>query len=318
LVAKETPAGAQAKVDAHKDLATGVHGAGASTLETTAGSQGKVDSHKDLSTGVHGVGAGTIAKVADIAQDSNLSSNAQDAISKRHTQNSDTDLDSTFEATFEKVANKASANGYAPLDASSKVPTVNLGGAGADSGKYLRGDQTWQTPPGGGGVTPVATYCWTTGSIALMSAGLKIFDLFNASGSGKVVRIFKVVAYQRNTAGVTGVSITLEGWRTTDVGTGGSTITAGKMDTSDADMSANITCRSLPTGGATATGNPIVVGAIYTEEGANNQPAITLYENPGTGAGTRLTLREGEGITIVTGPLGMAGRIAIHVTAEVS
>ena len=43
LDAKETPAGAQTKVDAHKDLTTGVHGAGASTLETVAGSQAKVD-----------------------------------------------------------------------------------------------------------------------------------------------------------------------------------------------------------------------------------------------------------------------------------
>jgi hypothetical protein len=31
------------------------------------------------------------------------------------------------------------------------VPTANLGGAGADSTKYLRGDQTWVAPPGGTG-----------------------------------------------------------------------------------------------------------------------------------------------------------------------
>lgn len=45
--------------------------------------------HKDQSSGVHGVGAGTIAKVSDIAVDSNLSSAAQDSISKKHTQNTD-------------------------------------------------------------------------------------------------------------------------------------------------------------------------------------------------------------------------------------
>ena len=32
-----------------------------------------------------------------------------------------------------------------------KVPTVELGGAGADSTKFLRGDQTWAIPAGGGG-----------------------------------------------------------------------------------------------------------------------------------------------------------------------
>jgi hypothetical protein len=39
---------------------------------------------------------------------------------------------------------------FAPL-VSGKVPTVNLGGAGADATKYLRGDQSWQVPAGGSG-----------------------------------------------------------------------------------------------------------------------------------------------------------------------
>ena len=50
----------------------------------------------------------------------------------------------------ESTVNKNTANGYAPLDSNSKVPTVNLGGNGADNTKYLRGDQTWQTPASGG------------------------------------------------------------------------------------------------------------------------------------------------------------------------
>jgi hypothetical protein len=48
--------------------------------------------HKDITTGVHGVGAGTVAKVGDIAVDSNLSAAAQDAIAKKHTQGTDTAL----------------------------------------------------------------------------------------------------------------------------------------------------------------------------------------------------------------------------------
>ncbi len=52
---------------------------------------------------------------------------------------------------LEKTANKGSANGYAGLDGNTKVPTVQLGGAGADNTKYLRGDQTWAVPSGGGG-----------------------------------------------------------------------------------------------------------------------------------------------------------------------
>jgi len=67
-------------------------------FETPTGSQYKVDAHKDLTTGIHGVGSGIIAA----------------------------------------------------LDTDQKIPTVNLGGPGADNTKYLRGDQTWQTPAGTG------------------------------------------------------------------------------------------------------------------------------------------------------------------------
>lgn len=56
---------------------------------------------------------------------------------------------------YQKESERAAANGYAPLDAASKVPTANLGGAGADNTKYLRGDQTWQTPAGGSEAFPV-------------------------------------------------------------------------------------------------------------------------------------------------------------------
>lgn len=52
--------------------------------------------------------------------------------------------------TLETQANKGAISGYAGLDAGSKVPTVNLGGSGASASTYLRGDQTWVTPPGGG------------------------------------------------------------------------------------------------------------------------------------------------------------------------
>jgi len=118
--------------------------------ETPSGAQAKVDAHKDLTTGIHGVGTGTVAKVIDIATDANLSAGAQDAVSKKHAQNSDTDLDSTFEATFEKVANKGVASGYASLDSGTKVPVAQLGAGTPTGAKYLRDDRSWETPPGGG------------------------------------------------------------------------------------------------------------------------------------------------------------------------
>lgn len=52
---------------------------------------------------------------------------------------------------YQKESEKGTASGYASLDAGTKIPTVELGGAGADNTKFLRGDQTWQVPAGGAG-----------------------------------------------------------------------------------------------------------------------------------------------------------------------
>ena len=58
----------------------------------------------------------------------------------------------TSSKVVQEPASKGAASGIAPLDAASKVPTANLGGAGASASNYLRGDQTWATPAGGGGM----------------------------------------------------------------------------------------------------------------------------------------------------------------------
>lgn len=51
----------------------------------------------------------------------------------------------------QQASQKGQANGYAALDGTTKVPTTQLGGAGADNTKFLRGDQTWTTPSVGAG-----------------------------------------------------------------------------------------------------------------------------------------------------------------------
>ena len=56
---------------------------------------------------------------------------------------------------YQKESEKGAVSGYAGLDVNSKVPTAQLGGVGADSTKFLRGDQTWQVPSGGSLPTPI-------------------------------------------------------------------------------------------------------------------------------------------------------------------
>jgi len=61
-------------------------------LDWVADIAAAIAAHSGLTTGVHGVGADTVAAVGDIAVDANLSVAAQDAITKRHTQGTDTAL----------------------------------------------------------------------------------------------------------------------------------------------------------------------------------------------------------------------------------
>jgi hypothetical protein len=59
-----------------------------------------------------------------------------------------TNITSAWKTTVDNFVNsKGQASGIAPLDSASKVPTINLGGSGATSSLYLRGDQSWATPP---------------------------------------------------------------------------------------------------------------------------------------------------------------------------
>lgn len=76
------------------------------------------------------------------------------------------------------------------------------------------------------------------------------WDMFNAA-TGVVVRVRSIRQIPNITTAVTGVVFDWKLARTTAVGTGGSAQTAWLADSSAAALSASITCRSKPTGGAT-------------------------------------------------------------------
>ncbi|MBI2476298.1 MAG: hypothetical protein HYV67_03580 [Candidatus Taylorbacteria bacterium] len=179
----------------------------------------------------------------------------------------------------------------------------------------------------GGSPTPEATYTmFSTGRV--MATDGVIMDLFNAAGSGQVIRILEVVAFQRTTA-VTGIRAPVEIRKTSAVGTGGTAISAGKFDSTDTNLSANITARTAPTGGATLTGGFLGGSRILTEEahlgtGAAGsfpwfQSEVPLYVNRGNTSAERIVLREGQGIAckwgIVVGTA--AGLVACGITFQI-
>jgi hypothetical protein len=74
-------------------------------------------------------------------------------------------------------------------------------------------------------------------------------DLFNAAGSGKVLRLVGLYILPALSA-VVGVGLTWELLRTSAPGTGGSAVTPRPLDTGSDALPSQITARQKPTGGA--------------------------------------------------------------------
>lgn len=153
------------------------------------------------------------------------------------------------------------------------------------------------------------------------------FDLFNASGSGKIMRILSVRAIKDGSVAVTGtLAVKLYLTRTTAVGTGGTAHTENnttitgvsitEIDTSNAALPAQVTARTRPTGGATA-GAVIATRSIFTEETNGASYEMQEFLNPNTPyAHQPLTVREGEGIRVVQGAVASVGNLDFEVTFE--
>jgi len=157
----------------------------------------------------------------------------------------------------------------------------------------------------------------------------KVFlDLFNATGSGGTLRILSAYCFVDNDTAVTGtLGVEISLTRTTAVGTGGTAatldgtsltaITISEMDTNNPALSANITARSSPTGGATA-GALIGQRWVFTEEtSAPSGIAGTLGAEFVRNEGADLIVRENSGLRFVQGTVASVGNLAFEITFEV-
>lgn len=91
--------------------------------------------------GLHGV----LADPQSIAAHGNELHNLPFATSTQLATHNTADDAHANSTNLEKVARKGAASGYAPLNAQSKVPAVNLGGDPPSGGLFLRSDLSWQT-----------------------------------------------------------------------------------------------------------------------------------------------------------------------------
>lgn len=131
-----------------------------------------------------------------------------------------------------------------------------------------------------------------TGTVTLM-------DLFNAAGSGVIVKIRKLFLQQAFVAQV-GIATSFDIAKTSSVGTGGTAITGRSVDSADPAIPAQVTARSIPTGGAASVFswmNPLGMSGEETDIGGRGAMFFNVMAE---GNETKdVVLREGEGIKVV-------------------
>jgi hypothetical protein len=156
-----------------------------------------------------------------------------------------------------------------------------------------------------------------------VGANLVYFDLFNAVGSTTAIEILSLLPVVSGAVAVTGLlGVDLFLTRTSAIGTGGTAATLEGTDPTaasiaamdcDQPLTASITARLSPTGGATA-GAVLSGRSVFTEEtnSATYQPTIDMVRNlypdlPG------LIVRTGTGIRVVQGSVASVGNIGFDV-----
>lgn len=174
------------------------------------------------------------------------------------------------------------------------------------------------------------TYFYATPAAAVGASKL-YFDLFNASGSGKILDIRGIWIIPKTDVAVVGaLGVRIDLYRTSAVGTGGTAhsyksatpdVGGGNIcpvDTSNAALAAQITARWLPTGGATIS-EWLLPTYSLGEETATSMAYISQYQNilPNLTWGQKLALREGQGILAKQGTVAATGSIGFLVAFTV-
>jgi hypothetical protein len=167
-------------------------------------------------------------------------------------------------------------------------------------------------------------YSWLIPSqVHVAVANTVHWDLFNADATA-VLRVLSILQIPNITTAVTGAVFDWLLERTTAVGTAGSVITAWQPDLSDAAIDADITCRSKPTGGATAS-TDLRRYSLSSEE--TNAATIQIATQGGlelvnpahwpVNMGKGIVLRQNQGLRCVQETNSAAGNTGWLITGSV-
>ena len=138
-------------------------------------------------------------------------------------------------------------------------------------------------------------YVWSTFDAG--AANEILIDLFNATGSGVILRVRKIFV-QHNMAAITGVGHVFNVDRTSAVGTGGTGLTPRPADSANSALPGGVTARHAATGGATSayTLFSLSVDPEETRPGAAIMGMINwVPEGPNV---QEITCRENEGLRV--------------------
>ena len=151
-----------------------------------------------------------------------------------------------------------------------------------------------------------------------------MLKLFNASGSGVVLRVYRVWVLNNQTANVTGVIPIVQLVRTSTVGTGGTTVTPIKHDTGSSALPAQVTSSyadtSIGTINATLrrsifSSDEPSAGTMTIDEVESVVPLSVFWDTGYIDTGVEpIVLREEYGVMVYTaGVTSAAGNVDIII-----
>lgn len=164
-----------------------------------------------------------------------------------------------------------------------------------------------QTSISGFGLADKLVY--VASALGVASAASKDYiNVFNASGSGKVLRILRISATVDSQAAVTGLQPGFTVSRYTTDGATCTSITPVGLDTNNPSLPSQVTAKTNCTTDPTGLTNLFRL-SLYADE--TQQATRDMFIS--AGLGQTVTLREGQGITLISGGTAPAGVISISI-----